>query len=341
MYAEKFIQPYISYLISNFDITDHFFIIRKDKRYPIKENGKILFLKNGENKISRIFQYIKHLNNAEKVIIHGILNNEMWLILFFQPWLLRRCYWVIWGGDLYSYLHRSSGVKHFFYERMMKAVISRIGFLLTFLKDDYNLARIRYGAKGKYIECLMYPSIMAKKIYSINNYNGKTINILLGNSAFHTNNHKYLIDKLAAYSDREIKIYCPLSYGPKDYAEQIENYGKKIFKKKFIAIKKNLPLNQYLSLLNKIDIALFDHKRQQALGNSISLAQRGAKIYMDCETSQFKLFKKLNITVYSNKYINISRLPRNLKNKNRNNVENFFSINNLTLQWERIFNAEI
>jgi len=187
----------------------------------------------------------------------------------------------------------------------------------------------------------MYPSIMAKKIYSINNYNGKTINILLGNSAFHTNNHKYLIDKLAAYSDREIKIYCPLSYGPKDYAEQIENYGKKIFKKKFIAIKKNLPLNQYLSLLNKIDIALFDHKRQQALGNSISLAQRGAKIYMDCETSQFKLFKKLNITVYSNKYINISRLPRNLKNKNRNNVENFFSINNLTLQWERIFNAEI
>ena len=70
MYAEKFIAPYLSFLEKNFDLSSHFFLIRKDKNYPIQKKNNILFLKNGENKIYRIFIYIKYLNNKqiEKII---------------------------------------------------------------------------------------------------------------------------------------------------------------------------------------------------------------------------------------------------------------------------------
>ena len=84
---------------------------------------------------------------------------------------------------------------------------------------------------------------------------------------------------------------------------------------------------------------MFDHKRQQALGNTISLIQRGAKVYMDDKTSQFNLFKGLNIAVFSNKKFNLSRLSSQLRNKNKVNVEKFFSIDRLTLQWGKIFNG--
>jgi hypothetical protein len=339
MYAEKFIQPYIDFISDKFNSENHYFLIRKDDKYQIKKNKNILMLKNGESKFARIKIYYNLFDKSEKIILHGILSKEMWFILFFRPSALRKCYWIIWGGDLYGYLHRRTGIKHYIFEMLMKSVISRIGFLLTFLEDDFKLARDRYGATGKYIECLMYPSIMLEKKTFKKEYSGKTINILLGNSAFHTNNHRDLIDKLTTYNSKKIKIYCPLSYGPRKYAEEIEIYGKSIFNDKFIAIKKILPLDQYLSFLEKIDIALFDHKRQQALGNTISLIQRGAKVYMDDKTSQFNLFKGLNIAVFSNKKFNLSRLSSQLRNKNKVNVEKFFSIDRLTLQWGKIFNG--
>lgn len=338
MYAEKFIQPYINFISTNFNLKEHFFLIRQDDKYQIQKNKNILMLKNGESKFSRIKIYYNLFDKSEKIILHGILSKEMWMILFFRPSALKKCYWIIWGGDLYSYLHRDPGIKHYIFERIMKSVISRIGFLLTFLEDDFKLARSRYGATGKYIECLMYPSIMVEKKTFKKAYKGKAINILLGNSAFHTNNHKDLIDKLASYSSKKIKIYCPLSYGPKKYAEEIEIYGKMILNDKFTTIKKILPLDQYLSFLEKIDIALFDHKRQQALGNTISLIQRGAKIYMDDKTSQFNLFTRLNIAVFSNKNFELSRLPSKLRYKNKANVEKFFSLDRLTMQWGKIFN---
>jgi ribosomal protein S15P/S13E len=93
MYAEKFIAPYLNLLEKNFNLKEHLFLIRKDKGYPIPKKNNIFFLKNGESKIKRILFYIKYLNDdhVEKIILHGILNKELWFILFFhgqvQSWL--------------------------------------------------------------------------------------------------------------------------------------------------------------------------------------------------------------------------------------------------------------
>ncbi|MFC6669724.1 hypothetical protein [Marinobacterium aestuariivivens] len=43
----------------------------------------------------------KSMWQAEKIILHGLFNSHIFYILAFQPWLLRKCSWVIWGGDLY------------------------------------------------------------------------------------------------------------------------------------------------------------------------------------------------------------------------------------------------
>ena len=42
----------------------------------------------------------------------------------------------------------------------------------------------------------------------------------------------------------------------------------------------SLPLSDYLKILGKIDIAIFNHERQQAVGNITSLLGLGKKVYI-------------------------------------------------------------
>ena len=42
-----------------------------------------------------------------------------------------------------------------------------------------------------------------------------------------------------------------------------------------------MPFNQYLEFLGKIDIAIFNHRRQQGFGNAITLLGLGKKVYLN------------------------------------------------------------
>ena len=157
MYAEKFIGPYLSLIEKEFDITEHLFLIRRDKYYPIQNKENIVFFKNGESKAYRILIYLKYLNgkDVEKIILHGILNKELWCILLIQPWLLKKCYWVIWGGDLYYNLNKKMNFKSIIIEKIMRSVIRKIGYIITYIKGDFSLAKSRYSSKAKLLDCLM------------------------------------------------------------------------------------------------------------------------------------------------------------------------------------------
>jgi hypothetical protein len=86
-------------------------------RYFASERHQIAFLGSDErindskvvfiNTKRKGFELIKLMNNAEKIFIHGLFSKELVLLLFGQPWLLQKSYWVIWGGDLYYYKFRN------------------------------------------------------------------------------------------------------------------------------------------------------------------------------------------------------------------------------------------
>lgn len=59
------------------------------------------------NTLRKGFELIKLMNNSENIFIHGLFSKELVLLLFGQPWLLKKSYWVIWGGDLYYYKFRN------------------------------------------------------------------------------------------------------------------------------------------------------------------------------------------------------------------------------------------
>ena len=334
---DKFISPFIDFMEENFDdFDDHIFYCVGDKeKFPVKDRVNVIYV--DRLVISNLLEFIKLLHKAEKVILHSLFNMQMLRMLALQPWLLKKCYWVIWGGDLYYYKQlKQLTLRQKFNEVIRTFVIKRMGHLITYVPGDVELARKWYGAKGLYHECIMYPSNLFKPL-DIPKKRDNTVKIQVGNSADPTNNHFDLLEKLIPYKDEDIEIFAILSYGPKNHAELVIEKGNELFGKKFIPITTFMKPNEYLAFLGDIDIAMFGHRRQQAMGNTITLLGLGKRVYMRSDVAQWKVFANSGINVFEYKDFDLSLMDKELQISNINILKKLYSKENLNQQLSKLF----
>jgi hypothetical protein len=322
---DKFIPAFIEFVNQHFDEEDHLYIVlgKRDDRYGKLDAENILFI----NKKRKIITLLKYLYSAKKIIIHGLWNEIFIKILFVQPWLLKKSYWVMWGGDFYF------PEKHSWYK---KQVIKKMGYFITYLKGDYHLVQEWYGAKGEYCECFMYPSNLYKE-YEVVETAHKTINIQVGNSADSTNNHFEVLQKLLKFKDEDINIFVPLSYGDENYAKEVIAKGKELFGDKFKPMVDFMPFDKYLKFLGSIDIAIFAHKRQQAMGNTITLLGLGKKVYMRDDVTPWKFFEDKGVKNFNLESIDLKLITIDDKLSNQNKIANYFSKENYIYQLNNLF----
>lgn len=325
--ADKFAQPYIDFLEKHFDTSEHhFFVINKKNRFVFKPNKSLeIYPKMKFFRLNSLFQ------KSDKVIIHGLFWEQIVLLLALNYKRLSKCHWLIWGGDLYKYYDRKKTWKNRFWHMVRTFAISKIGNLVTYLQEDYKLAQSWYGAKGKYQECLLYPSNVANPIKGESPHDN-IVKILVGNSATAANRHADAFSKLLPFKGK-IKLYVPLSYGNQKYASSVIAEGNEMFGSDFIPLTDFMPVEEYYKLLKSIDVVVFNHDRQQGMGNIVQLLGMGKKVYIDPKTPQQKLFDDLNIKVFDVNQIQLD--PVDLK-KNVDIVERYFSEANLIEQWHKI-----
>lgn len=305
MAADKFIEPFIAFIDENFDLENHTYLVTPFK-HEVQARENVVFLNASLGRWKKLFVQVSFFYKANKIILHGLFDIRMVIFLFFQPWLLKKCYWVMWGGDLYCYMQKRNDWRWKLKEWVRGVVIKRIGHLVTYIPGDVDLAREWYGAKGEYHECFMYPSNLYKE-YIIPDKKGSSKNILLGNSGDPSNNHFELFDKLLPYKDDDIKIYCPLSYGDEHHIQDVVKKGHALFGSKFIPLLEFMPFEKYLELLGQVDIAMFGHKRQQAMGNTITLLGLGKKVYMRNDVTSYEYLCQVGFEVFSVDDMDISK----------------------------------
>lgn len=288
MNEEKFSMPFIEFISSNYNNEDHFFIITGYNNYidRNKLNLKNIIFFDKDNKSA--FQLTKLMNESDQIIIHGFFQNMKFkIIMLFNYMNLKKVNWIIWGGDLYD-TYNSMNIKAKLNLKLKKFLVKRFGYVSTLVKRDYELAKIKYNINGKYRKAMYLTPIKLEFLESIHvELNKGYCSIQIGNSADASNLHFEALDKLAKFKDENIKIYCPLSYGDKEYAKKVEKYGQEIFNEKFIAIKDYMTAQVYGEFLGNVDIAIFNNNRQQALGNVFALAYLGKKIFMRNDTTMW------------------------------------------------------
>lgn len=275
---------------------------------------------------------------ADKIIVHSFIRDKDLLYLYFNQNLLPKCYWVVWGADLYIYNKPRTRLKDKLEHYLRTQVYSKVGHIITYIKGDYELAQKWYGAKGEYHECFMYPSNLYNE-YDIKLKEHRTINIQLGNSADPSNNHIEVLLQLTKYKDDDLQIFTPLSYGSQEYAREVITKGKELFGKKFIPLTEFMPFEKYLEFLGSIDIAIFLHKRQQAMGNIITLLGLGKKVYIPSDITPWQLFNSLDVKVFDVANIEIDSINEEIKKENQEKIKEYFSKENYFKQLKNLLES--
>ncbi len=333
---DKFIPGLIAFMRRNFAQGGHVFITYGDKNaYPYPEGADTMHFDDLRRAGKEL---VRKMEQADKIILHCFYNPPLSRLLFLRPVLARKCYWSIWGYDLYKFRENPSNLRGHINEFCRRRAMRNFRGIISCVEGDADLARRAYGMTAPFHECISYTSNLFKGDAPDRKPQAHLC-IQIGNSADPANNHMEVMDRIAPYKDENILIYCPLSYGDMNYAKEVEKRGQKIFGDRFIPIKNFMPQEHYRELQSSIDIAIFAHHRQQGMGNIITLLGMGKKVYMRSDVTTWACLKNIGAELYDLEQLNLELISEDVAKQNRRAIENYFSEENMAAQYASIFRS--
>lgn len=340
-HEEKFLPAFVELIRSNFPNEQHHFVVMKQGNgFDIGEFSNITYVEGREQKLSnRLFLIIKLLKivkNFDKVIFHSLFKVQYIQLLF----LLRNTeiekIWFIWGGDLYQNLNSNrKNIRGMLFYHSVRSLNSCI----TQIVGDKNLVEKKFSCKLKHYNSFFYPSNLVSRTEMSEDDTKRPVTILLGNSACKNNNHLDVIKKIKNIDDGLLEVICPLSYGDSVYAQEVIYHGGNCFGERFKPLINFLAKQEYDSILERVDVAIFPHERQQAFGNIISLLEKGKKVYVSPRTTHYKTLKDLGFNLFSIEDIHLVEMPIDKKLENKELAIDLFSMENLMIQLSDIFHS--
>src|SRR6185437_3128899 len=100
-----------------------------------------------------------------------------------------------------------------------------------------------------------------------------------------------------------------------------------------------MSFEQYNDYLRGVDIVIFNHMRQQAMGNTIALLSLGKTVWLRSDVTPWSYFNELGLSVYDSRgQLHLSKMPRDKRQQNIELCEEIFSEKALISAWKTIFN---
>lgn len=343
----KFTEPFINFMINNFDMSHHEIFLYTNGPNDISEDcykqSNIFDMDN------QSFKWLyKKLNAANKVIMHNLsVNADVLFFLYLNKKFLKKTAWFIWGGDLYCFRDKRTGVIEYAIEYIRKRVIQTIPLFVSWIASDCRLANLWYKTDSAFMPVAYYDEELVNVLSELKEMPKtkiKTVKILVGNSATKTNNHAEVLEFLRKWATEDIEIYAPLSYGDSSYGDEIQEMGQSFFGDKFKAIRTYMSRREYFSFLNEIDVVIFNHDRQQALGNIIALLSLGKKLYLRNSTTMWEtLVDDMGFEIFTIEELKKSTLSdlKNIDNeimsKNECIAQKHYDLQERVKEWEAVF----
>src|SRR5690606_28751614 len=107
------------------------------KEHAVEKNDRVYAFHSGFWVVVQAYLKLAvKLNSAEKVILHGLFDIRVVAVLALFPWVLPKCYWVIWGRDLYRHTTPKKSILDHVKELLPSFVIRYVGNLVTYIPGD-------------------------------------------------------------------------------------------------------------------------------------------------------------------------------------------------------------
>lgn len=320
---DKFTSGYINFMLKRMKDYEHKFIVLEGK-YKIdlmkKEYyDKIIVIKEMQDILNKNCK--KTMKSSDKIVVSGIFGYEKYLP-FLSNRILSKMYLQFWGGDFYCYRNTKIFTKKYVHKLLLNSCMKRCAGIINLIEEDYNKLSDIFPNKVKHYIGIMPIDPRRKYIYDTSTKGGIVTNIIIGNSATRENEHIEVFKMLEHIKNEDIKIICPLSYGDMNYAKEVIDMGKEIFKEKFQAITDFMSYDEYSNFLSTIQVGIFNNNRQQAMGNINTLLRLGKKIYLRKGTSMWSDYKNYNILIFDVKELANSSIKDIIEFDADNRVKN-------------------
>ncbi len=285
-------------------------------------NIEILYLESLDDKL-----FLNELFRSDLVVLHGLNSHTSKLILNYSKKV--KFLWLFWGSELFNHPSKPLGEiygedtkKEFkltgssnYLSNKFKAVYYYLRYREDYFEYIKAAKKIKYF--GNFNKDLFY-KILSKKLlrkdamhlsffyYPIEFiFKGNEMSkisgsdILLGNSAYPTNNHLEAFRILEKINLGDRKIIAPLSYGDKKYAERIVERGKETFGEKFEPMLDFLKLDEYQKRIQRCGFMIINSYRMQSNGNIFAMIWMGAKVFLNKRNVTYLFLKSLGLKVFS------------------------------------------
>ena len=238
----------------------------------------------------------KWIKDSEAIIVNWV---DGVILSLLSPFLSKTAL-LFWGGDLHSF---KKGLKGGFFQRACKKaigkLIERAVCIITLLPGDYDELCAVCEPRGKwFLGAIMTSEKSQIKIERSARSQSTPRRILVGNSSTRTNRHKEAFELLSRYKNEDIEVCVPLSYGDDAYRSEVLEEGGRIFGEKFKPLLQMMEAQEYLDFLGTIAVGVFNHNRQQGMGNIQRLLAYGAKVYVSQEGPMLKDFTDEGFCLY-------------------------------------------
>lgn len=358
--SEKFTKSFICTVNQMFsESLNHFFVYNYteavEEKYELKkiEGENVSFIRNLREVRSEL-KYAEMFNNADKIIVHSLF---YWKELVSYPALWRKKICIVfWGGDLQQLAIKPKTsflrtVRYNIEKRKMLGLIEDSYAVATLLNGDCDLLSTCINLEKKKTYTAMYltseytPESIYQKFSKSND--DKPWYILVGNNAADTNQHIEVFKALKNIDYKDIRVVVPLSYPvSKDttYIDEVINVGDRMFGESFIPLTSYMKFEEYINVLSKCKIAIFNNTRQQALGNIELMTLLGGKVFIREDNvmwDEFVIKEKMNL--YPFKSIATSNLnelveyDEKTKRKNIDLMCHYMSKDRFLSIWSYIF----
>ncbi|MFV0196392.1 TDP-N-acetylfucosamine:lipid II N-acetylfucosaminyltransferase [Empedobacter falsenii] len=209
-------------------------------------------------------------------------------------------------NNVSHYLFGNNFLKKYYDNEFLNAV-RELDFVAPVLPNEFKKIK-RLNSNIKY---LPYTYGYLEKYIgdSINVDLSKKRNILLGNSADPSNNHISILFRLSKINLEDRKVIVPLSYsGNEKYKNEVIEYGYKVLGDKFVPLSNFIPIEDYNNIVFNCGIVIFNHIRQQAIGNLIVMGYLGAKIFLNKKSVTSKFLNNYDVFFKTTDHISYKEL---------------------------------
>lgn len=345
----RYSKSLIECLYKHLDLKDHLFVFGfafAERQSDLSTDTELKDLNQIRLKNPfEIYKILIGLFKSKRIYIHLFPYDPTLLFWGLFSFLLVKTTWIEWGTDIYSYFKKDQGIKNKIYEWLRRRIFKKVNEIAGFIDQDLQLIQSLYHTNADFVPVLYpIPVNLNHLDNAVERKNAGFIQVLVGNSADVSNNHEEILHMLTPYRDEKMHVYIILSYGGnKSYIDYLINLGYEIFGDKFFPVTTPMNPLEYANFLNRMDVGLMNHQRQQGLGNILALLYLGKKVYLRNDVTSFQYLTNHDISIFN---INqAGKIPfvefsafEDKNDKNRIATGEMLSEKNYVSLWSNLFN---